>query len=78
MHVWSVAKSCPTLCNPMGCILRLLCPWDSPGKNTEVGCHFPSPGDLPDLGIKPVSPGLAGGFFATNIILEGQNKDKIS
>ena len=19
---------------------RLLCPWDSPGKNTEVGCHF--------------------------------------
>ena len=20
---------------------RLLCPWDSPGKNTRVGCHFP-------------------------------------
>ena len=19
---------------------RLLCPWDSPGKNTGVGCHF--------------------------------------
>ena len=19
---------------------RLLCPWDSPGKNAEVGCHF--------------------------------------
>ena len=19
---------------------RLLCPWDSPGKNTEVDCHF--------------------------------------
>ena len=19
---------------------RLLCPWESPGKNTEVGCHF--------------------------------------
>ena len=19
---------------------RILCPWDSPGKNTEVGCHF--------------------------------------
>ena len=18
----------------------LLCPWDSPGENTEVGCHF--------------------------------------
>ena len=21
---------------------RLLCPWDCPGKNTRVGCHFPS------------------------------------
>ena len=21
---------------------RLLCPWDSPGKNTGVRCHFPS------------------------------------
>ena len=20
---------------------RLLCPWDFPGKNTGVGCHFP-------------------------------------
>ena len=20
---------------------RLLCPWDFPGKNTRVGCHFP-------------------------------------
>ena len=24
---------------------------------------FPSPGDLPDLGIEPASPALAGGFF---------------
>ena len=25
----------------MDCSLpRLLCPWDIPGKNTEVGCHF--------------------------------------
>ena len=38
----------------------------SPGKNTGVGCHFPAPGDLPDPGIKPTSPGssaLAGGLF---------------
>ena len=26
---------------------------------------FPSPGDLPDLRIKPLSPALAGGFFTT-------------
>ena len=31
-------------------------PWDSPGKSTGVGCHFPSPGDLPDPGIEPRSP----------------------
>jgi len=24
---------------------------------------FPSPGDLPDPGIEPMSPALAGGFF---------------
>ena len=28
----------------------------SPGKNTGVGCHFLSPGDLPDPGIEPRSP----------------------
>ena len=26
---------------------------------------FPSPGDLPDLGIEPASPSLTGGFFTT-------------
>ena len=47
---------------------RLLCPWDFPGKNTGVCCHFPSPGDLPDQEIEPespVSPASAGGFFST-------------
>ena len=34
--------------------VRLLCPWDSPGENTGV-VAFPSPGDLPDPGIKPGS-----------------------
>ena len=28
----------------------------SPRKNTGVGCHFLSPGDLPDPGIEPMSP----------------------
>ena len=27
---------------------RFLCPWDSPGKNTGVGCHF--------LGLGPRNP----------------------
>ena len=31
-------QSCPTLCDPID--TRLPRPWDSPGKNTGVGCHF--------------------------------------
>ena len=41
MCVCSVAKSCLTLYDPTDCKpTRLLCPWDSLGKNTGVGCHF--------------------------------------
>ena len=34
----------------------LLCPWDSPGKNSGVGCHLPSPGDLLHPGIETAAP----------------------
>ena len=35
-----VAQSCLTLWDPVDCSLpRLLCPWNSPGKNTGVGSH---------------------------------------
>ena len=37
---------------------RLLCPWDSPGKNTVCGLSYPPPGDLPNPGIKPRYPTL--------------------
>ena len=34
-------QSCPTLCNPIdGSPPGFPRPWDSPGKNTGVGCHF--------------------------------------
>ena len=32
---------------PQTAALRLLCPWDSPGKNTGVGCPAPSRGSDP-------------------------------
>ena len=32
-------KSCSTLCDPVE-PTRLLPPWDYPGENTGVGCHF--------------------------------------
>ena len=35
--------------------IRLLCPWNFPGKNTGLGCHFLLQGDLPDPGIKSMS-----------------------
>ena len=35
---------------------RPLCPWDSPGKITGVGCHALLQGNLPDPGIEPASP----------------------
>ena len=33
-------QSCPNLRLHRWQPTRLLCPWDSPGKNTGVGCHF--------------------------------------
>ena len=53
--IWNILKSlnilscavaanslqlCPTLCNPIDGSYQTPPPWDSPGKNTGVGCHF--------------------------------------
>ena len=46
---------------------RLLCPWDSPGKNTRMGCHFLLQGIFLTQGSDPffrVSC-LIGGFFTS-------------
>ena len=59
-----VLQSCPTLCDSMNWSLSLLCPWNSPVKNTGMGCHaflqgiFPSQGS--NLGLLH-----AGRFFTT-------------
>ena len=63
-----VAQLCPTLCLPMD--------YSLPGSSVHGVLQarilewlpFPSPGDLLNPGIKPVSlasPALAGGFFTT-------------
>jgi len=50
----SVTKSCLTLLWLHGPLpSRLLCPWDSPGKNTGVGCHFLFQGIFPTQGLMP-------------------------
>ena len=46
-------------CDPMDCSpARLLCPWDSPGRN----------GDLPDPGINPRSPSLQADSFPLELL----------
>ena len=58
-----VAQWCPTLGDPKDCSL----PASSVPGFSRQGCWsglpFHPPGDLPDPGIEPTSPVLAGGFF---------------
>ena len=54
-----VAQSCPTLCDPMDISLHQAPP--SMGFSRQEywsGLLFPSPGNLPDPGIKPRPPAL--------------------
>ena len=60
-----VAKSCPTLCDPMDCNLPGSCHGISQARILEW-VTFPSLGDLPDPGIEPSSPGLASGFLPSS------------
>ena len=46
-----VTQSCLTLCDPMDCSRLGSCVhWDSPGKNTDLGCHFILQGNFPTPG----------------------------
>ena len=59
------AQSCLMLCDPRDC--------SPPGSSahgilqarTLEWLPFPPPGDLPNPGMKPMSPALAGEFFTT-------------
>ena len=52
----SVTRSCPTLCPPGPLSVGF------PRQGHWSGLAFPSPGELPDPGVTPASPALAGGF----------------
>ena len=56
-----VAKSYPTLCDSMDCSM----PGSVVRGISQSGLLPPSPGDLPNPGIKPVSLALAGRFLTT-------------
>ena len=46
-------QSCLTVCDHGLQPARLLCPWDSPGKNTAVGCHALLQGVFPTQRVNP-------------------------
>ena len=60
-----VAQSCLTLCDPLDYSPKAPLFMGFSRQEYSSGLPFLSPGDLPNTGIKPVSPELAGGFFTT-------------
>ena len=60
-----VAQSCPTLCDPMGCTVHGILQ-----ARILERVPFPSPGDIPDPGIKSGSPA----FQADSLPAEPQGK----
>ena len=63
----TVAQSCPTLCDPMDCIVHGILQ-----ARILEWVPVPSPGDLPNPGIKPRSPSLQ----ADSLPAEPQGKPK--
>ena len=53
-----VAQSCPTLCNPVDCSPQAPPSMGFFRQEYWSGLPCPSPGDLPNPGIKPRSPAL--------------------
>ena len=62
-----VTQSCPTFATPQ--IVACQVPLSMGFSRQEYwsGLPFPSPGDLPDLGIEPRSPALQADFFPTEL-----------
>ena len=77
---WSRDRNCVSCISGHGVSLKSpACPWDSPGKNTAVGCHDLLRGIFPtqrsNSHLLP-SPALAGGFFTTSTTWEGQKRGR--
>ena len=64
MCVHARAQSCPTLCHPWTIAHQALS-MEFSRQEYWNGLPCPSPGDLPNPGIKPRSPALPGRFFTT-------------
>ena len=62
-----IAKSYPTLCNPMDCSLPGSLAVEFSRQEYWSGLPLPSPGDLPDPGIEPESPALQADSLPTEL-----------
>ena len=58
-----VSKLCPALVTQQTVAYQAPLSLEFPRQEYWSGLPLPSPGDLPDPGIKPMSPALAGRFF---------------
>ena len=58
-----VAKSCPTLATAWTVARQAPLSMGFSRQEYWSGLPFSTPGHLPNPGIKPTSPSLAGGFF---------------
>ena len=59
-----VTQSCPTLVTTWSVAHQAPLSMGFPRQEYWSGLPFPSPGDLPNTGIKPASPVLAGRFLS--------------
>ena len=67
IKLWSlVTKLCPTLVTPWTVACQAPLSMGFSRQEYWSGLPFPSPGDLPDPGIKSRSPALQAVFFLTN------------
>ena len=60
-----VAKSCLTLVTPQTIACQAPLSMKFSMQEYWSGLPFPSPGNIPNPGIDPTFPALAGGFFTT-------------
>ena len=63
VHSHSVASN--SVVTPWIVARQALLSMEFPRQESWSGLPFPSPGDLPEPGIEPISFALAGGFFTT-------------
>ena len=59
------AQSCPTLATPWTVARQVPLSMGFPRQECWSGLPFPSPGNLSNPRIEPMSPALAGGLFNT-------------